>query len=127
MVRRLNFPRPLPTRCRGVGNGNWEQDLRSVVGEAIAAVDFDDAAGGAEHTDPLVQRDGADAAMRSQLGKRQRLIGLGEDGHDAFVERGWRGGYGLATIGDLQCESVASLCQLDRERFGRWGGAVLDR
>ena len=103
------------------------REVLSVVGGAIAVAVLENAAIGGEGCEALVEGGGADAALGAQLSKRQRLIGLGEDGHDAFVERGWCGSYGLATIGDLQCESVASLCQLDRERFGRWGRAVLDR
>ena len=99
----------------------------SAVGETVAAVDFDDAAGGAEHTDPLVQRDGADAASRSQLGERNRLIGLGEDGQDAFVERAWCRRHGLAAVGDLQGEGFATLGQFDGQRLGRGRCAVLDR
>ena len=91
-------PIPIPARCRDVGNGNWERDFRSAVGETVAAVQFDGAAGGSEHADALMERGGPDAALGPQLGERDRLIGLGEEAQDAIIERAWRRRHGLAPI-----------------------------
>jgi hypothetical protein len=77
-------------------------------------------------TDALVDRGGTDFGLRSQLGERDRLIGVSEDGQDAVVERGWRRHHGLAAVGDLKGEGIAALGQLDGQRLGRRRGAMLD-
>ena len=82
---------------------------RSAVDEAIAAVGFGDATGGAQCGDALVERGGADSGLGSQLGERDRLTGIGEDGQDAIIERAWLRCHGLAAVGDLQREGVAAL------------------
>src|SRR6202142_2730134 len=69
---------------------------RSGAGETITTVGFDDAAVGAECTDPLEERGGADANLGSQFGERNRLVGTGEDGRDALVERTGRRRHRLA-------------------------------
>src|ERR1700694_4172718 len=98
---------------------------RSGAGETITTVGFDDAAVGAECTDPLEERGGADANLGSQFGERNRLVGTGEDGRDALVERTGRRRHRLAAIGDFQSEGVAALCQLDGPRVWRRAPAVV--
>ena len=100
---------------------------RSGAGETITTVGFDDAAVGAECTDPLEERGGADANLGSQFGERNRLVGTGEDGRDALVERTGRRRHRLAAIGDFQSEGVAALCQLDGQRLRRRRRAMFDR
>src|SRR5208283_1163114 len=45
---RPGVPIPIPTRCREVGNGNWERERRSAVCETVAVDSLDDAASGGE-------------------------------------------------------------------------------
>ena len=51
---------------------------RSVTGEAIALLGSVESAGGDEGSEALVEGGGADAAARAQLGKRHRLVDIGE-------------------------------------------------
>ena len=88
-----------------------------MVGEAIAAVDFDDAAGGAECSDAFEERGGTNFGLRSQLGERDRVISIGEKAQDAVVEGAGRWRHGLAALGDLQGEGIAALGQLDGKRL----------
>ena len=100
---------------------------RSAAGKTIAVVGLDEAAGGCKGSDPRVEGGGADAAAATQLGERERSIGVGESGDDALIERAWRRRHRITTIDDFEREGITALSKLDRHgRRGR-GGAVLHR
>jgi hypothetical protein len=90
-------------------------------------VGFDDAARGGQDGQPLVEACGADAALLTQVGERQRVDGIGERCCDALVDGAWRRCLGLAPINHLERQGVGPLGEFQRD--GRHGGscAVLDR
>src|SRR6266481_9822234 len=88
-VEVVDFPVPLPARCRAcgkrkrqlaVGAVDWR---RSGGGKTIAVVGFDEAASGGHGGQPLIEAGGADAASPTQFGECKRTGGLGECGGDA--------------------------------------------
>jgi hypothetical protein len=101
-------------------------ERRSAVFETVAAGGLDDAAGGGEQADALVESGGPDPTSGAQIGERKRLSGFGERRRDALVERGRGNCDGLGPLDHLQGEGRAILGQLDDERAGRWSRAMLD-
>jgi hypothetical protein len=70
-VEMVDFPLPLPARCRAcgkrkrqlvVGTVDWR---RSGGGETISVIGFDEAASGGHGGQPLIEAGGADAAASS--------------------------------------------------------------
>src|SRR5258707_10271042 len=77
-VEVVDFPVPLPARCRAcgkrkrqlaVGAVDWR---RSGGGKTIAVVGFDEAASGGHGRQPLIEAGGADAGGPTQLGECKR-------------------------------------------------------
>ena len=71
----VRVPVPIPTRCREVGNGTGNGAPISAR-ETVAVAGLDDAAGGGEQADALVEGGGPDPASCAQVGERQRLHAL---------------------------------------------------
>jgi len=74
----------------------------SGVRETVAVDGLDDAASGGEQADALVEGGGPDPASGAQVSERKRLLGFGERGHDALIERGSGDGDGLCPLDHLQ-------------------------
>src|SRR5260221_10372815 len=104
-VEVVDFPVPLPARCRAcgkrkrqlaVGAVDWR---RSGGGKTIAVVGFDEAASGGHGGQPLIEAGGADAAAPTQFGECKRTGGLGECGGGALGGRGLRRGFRVGPVG----------------------------
>src|SRR6266576_3915373 len=93
-VEMVDFPLPLPARCRACGKRKRQRQLvvgtvdwrRSGGGETISVIGFDEAASGGHGGQPLIEAGGADAASPTKFGECKRTGGLGECGGDALVD-----------------------------------------
>ena len=101
VASRPGVPIPIPTRCREAGERELGTERRSGVCETVAVDGLDDAAGGGEQADALVESGGPDPASGAQVGERKRLLGFGERRRDALVERGSVDGDGLGPLDRL--------------------------
>src|SRR5260221_4750371 len=131
-VEVVDFPVPLPARCRAcgkrkrqlaVGAVDWR---RSGGGKTIAVVGFDEAASGGHGGQPLIEAGGADAAAPTQFGECKRTGGLGECGGDALVDGALRRCFRLAPFDDLERPRIVAFGEIDRNTGHVGGGAVVD-
>src|SRR6516162_338677 len=106
-----HFPVRVPAGRRSRGKRRWQVARNRLysrspgspqsTSEAIAIGGFDDAAGGSQRGEPLVEGGSTHAAVRTQLGEEERSMSAGKGGSNALVERMWHWRCGLATIDDL--------------------------
>ena len=82
---------------------------------------------GGERGDPLVEGSGADAAVATQLGERERSCGIGQRCNDALVERAWRRRHGGWLLDDFKSKGITAPHQLDPHRLRGRCGAMFDR
>src|ERR1700730_5953850 len=132
-VEMVDFPLPLPARCRacgkrkrqlGVGTVDWR---RSGCGETISVIGFDEAASGGHGCQPLIEAGGADAASPTKFGELKRTGGLGECGGDALIDGALRRCLRLALFDDLERQRIGALGEIDGNAGHGGSGAVLDR
>jgi len=98
----------------------------SATGDAIALFGLAEAAGGSEGGEALVEGGGADAAARAQLGKRQRVVDIGERGGDALVDGTGRRRLRCAPFDDFEREGVGALSEFECHGGHGRRGAMLD-
>src|SRR5258708_21078441 len=130
-VETVDFPVPLPARCRACGKRKRQRQLavgavdwrRTGGGETIAVVGFDEAASGGHGGQPLIEAGGADAAAPTQFGECKRTGGLGECGGDALVDGALRRCLRLARFDDLERQRICALGEIGWKPWPGGGGA----